>query len=101
MRLPRPTSSSRVNSVRREAAHLGLALRVFPSCFMPDLDPRSVSLMECLGPECVSMLLEWMKTRSAELDVTTSIERAPEMPRQALLFKTVAYQEDAPAVRSP
>ena len=57
--------------------------------------------MECLGPECVSMLLEWMKTRSAELDVTTSSGRAPEVPRQALLFKTVAYQEDAPAVRSP
>jgi len=47
------------------------------------------------------MLLEWMKTRSAGLDVTTSIERAAETPRQAHLFKTVAYQEDAPAVRSP
>ncbi len=57
--------------------------------------------MECLGPECVSMLLDWMKTRSAGLDLSTGSERAPEMPRQALLFKTVAYQEDAPAVRTP
>jgi len=47
------------------------------------------------------MLLDWMKARTAGLDLTTGSERAPEMPRQALLFTSAAYQEDAPAVRSP
>jgi restriction system protein len=56
--------------------------------------------MECLGPECVAMLLEWLKTRSAGLASNPVAEDSPGAPRQALLFGTIAYQEDAPAIRS-
>ena len=42
--------------------------------------------MECLGPECVSMLLEWMKTRTAGLDLTTGIERTPECPARRPVY---------------
>jgi restriction system protein len=45
------------------------------------------------------MLLDWMRTRTAGLD-PSSTERAPETPRQAFLFTTAPYQEDAPAVRT-
>jgi restriction system protein len=47
------------------------------------------------------MLLEWIKTRCAEGDPTARTEPATETPRQALLFTTAAYQEEAPAIRTP
>jgi restriction system protein len=58
--------------------------------------------MVCLGPECVTMLLEWLKSRSAELARAggTLPETSPMGLRQGLLFGSVAYQEDAPAIRS-
>jgi restriction system protein len=46
------------------------------------------------------MLLEWLKSRTAELAPGPLGESSPGAPRQALLFGTVAYQEDAPAIRS-
>jgi restriction system protein len=48
------------------------------------------------------MLLEWLKSRTAELASNSLSEesRSGNVPRQALLFRTIAYQEDAPAIRS-
>ncbi len=49
---------------------------------------------ECLGPQCASMILEWLKTHAAE-------DRATSSEHQGLLWTTVPYQEEAPAIRSP
>ena len=58
--------------------------------------------MECLGPRCAAMLLEWLKaqrealaepSRSGQPGSTTS-------GRQGSLWASVAYQDDAPAIRS-
>src|SRR6187397_616270 len=54
--------------------------------------------MECLGPQCASMLLEWIKARAAGLDGEPATPQAT--PRQASLFTSAPYQEDAPAIRS-
>lgn len=51
--------------------------------------------MECLGPQCATMLLEWLQARSAAADGGAANGR-----QQGLLWTTVPYQEDAPAIRS-
>ncbi len=51
--------------------------------------------MECLGPQCAAMIVEWLRARSEE---QRTDGRAP--ASQSRLFATVAYQEDAPAIRS-
>jgi restriction system protein len=58
--------------------------------------------MECLGPECVSMLLEWLKARGAELaPASPTGTRAPQATsRQGILWTAVAYHDEAPAIRS-
>ncbi len=60
--------------------------------------------MECLGPQCASMLLEWLKARSEEnseglADAGGGIDSSKR--RQGTLFTASAYQEDASAVRTP
>lgn len=58
--------------------------------------------MECLGPRCASMLLEWLQAQrsvaseSAKVGVPTQAGSG----RQGLLWGSVAYQDDAPAIRS-
>lgn len=47
--------------------------------------------MECLGPECASMLLEWFRARS---------EGGGEATKQGVLWKAAPYQEDAAAIRT-
>ena len=54
--------------------------------------------MECLGPQCASMLLEWIKAQAAGLDGEPATPR--DRPRQATLWTSAPYQEDAPAIRS-
>jgi restriction system protein len=54
--------------------------------------------MECLGPECITMLLEWLKARGAAMAAAGEGTRGGSP--QALLWTTVPYQEDAPAIRS-
>jgi len=54
--------------------------------------------MECLGPQCATMLLDWLKTRAEGHDGKVSGE--PGSPRQASLFLTAPYQEDASQIRS-
>jgi restriction system protein len=55
--------------------------------------------MECLGPQCASMLLEWLKTQREALDGPAA---APTRgaPRQGVLWTSAPYQDDAPAIRS-
>jgi restriction system protein len=54
--------------------------------------------MECLGPQCASMLLEWFKERSNTAQKGT--DSASPGNRQALLWSSTPYQDDAPAIRS-
>ena len=56
--------------------------------------------MECLGPECVSLLLEWIKARGAELAAPAVAGASQPIARQAVLWTAVPYQDDAPAIRS-
>ena len=48
--------------------------------------------MECLGPECANLLIQWLQARAAA--------PATSAPSQARLFTSLPYQEDAPAIRS-
>lgn len=58
--------------------------------------------MECLGPRCAAMLLEWLKTqREAPAEPARSGQQGPSASgRQGLLWASVAYQDDAPAIRT-
>jgi restriction system protein len=56
--------------------------------------------MECLGPECVSMLLEWLKARGSELATPSVAGASPAASRQAMLWTSVPYEHEAPAIRS-
>ena len=61
--------------------------------------------MECLGPRCAAMILDWMRSQrepSAELPAPKGTRAdSPGVPgRQGLLWGSVAYQDDAPAIRS-
>lgn len=64
----------------------------FPRTTCPE-EPHDA--MECLGPQCAEMMLEWLKTRSEGAG-----GRPPESARQALLWKAAPYQEEAPALTS-
>lgn len=55
--------------------------------------------MECLGPQGVLMLLDWLKERLAEYEAAPEADR-PGKSTQTLLFRSAPYQEDAPAIRS-
>jgi restriction system protein len=55
--------------------------------------------MECLGPQCASMMLQWLKERAAEMVATPGTDR-PTTPRQGMLWTSAPYQEDAPAIRT-
>src|SRR5262249_29059275 len=54
--------------------------------------------MECLGPQCASLVLEWLKAQAA----TGTGEGAAEAAKltQSSLFSAVAYQEEAPWITS-
>jgi restriction system protein len=60
--------------------------------------------MECLGPRCAAMLLEWLKTQREALDEPARSGQPTSSPsslsRQGLLWSSVPYQDDAPAIRS-
>ena len=57
--------------------------------------------MECLGPQCAAMLLEWLRERSGEAEKSLLPRNTAEMPRQGLLWKTAPYSEEAPVIASP
>jgi restriction system protein len=53
--------------------------------------------MECLGPQCASVLLDWLRARiEGEADRSAPAVTA----RQGLLWHAAPYQEDAPAIGS-
>jgi len=52
--------------------------------------------MDCLGPQCAEMLLEWLKTRTE----TSNGEPEKAKPAQGLLWRAAPYQEEAPAITS-
>ena len=54
--------------------------------------------MECLGPQCASMLLEWLKARSAEAEQSASQESRPVALRQGLLWTAAPYSEESPVI---
>jgi restriction system protein len=58
--------------------------------------------MECLGPRCAAMLLDWVKTQREALDdsATSARSAGDSSGRQGLLWASLPYQEDAPAIRS-
>jgi restriction system protein len=55
--------------------------------------------MECLGPQCASLVLDWLKTQATALPQTQPASGTP--PYQGLLWTSVPYQEDAPAITTP
>ncbi|MFO0951075.1 MAG: restriction endonuclease [Isosphaeraceae bacterium] len=59
--------------------------------------------MECLGPQCAAMLLEWLRNhaRGDEPATTTQSDTGPSPSRQASLFKSAPYSDEAPALRTP
>jgi restriction system protein len=58
--------------------------------------------MECLGPQCAAMLLEWLKQTGAELGSSSATPPAsnPSTSRQGTLWTALPYQEDAPSLRN-
>jgi restriction system protein len=57
--------------------------------------------MECLGPQCAAMLLEWIKAQAAGSDRAGGAPDDAGRPRQGLLWKAAPYQEEAPAITAP
>jgi restriction system protein len=53
--------------------------------------------MECLGPQCASMLLEWLKARAGTTDASPAGPGGP-ASRQGLLWTAAPYSEEAPAI---
>lgn len=55
--------------------------------------------MECLGPECASMVLAWLKSRAnGEGAPPAPSSEAP--PAQQTLWPVEAFREDAPSIRT-
>jgi restriction system protein len=54
--------------------------------------------MECLGPQCAAMLLDWLKARAAGSDGMDAVAAGEGPPRQGLLWTAAPYQEEAPAI---
>jgi restriction system protein len=53
--------------------------------------------LDCMGPECAEMVLNWLKSRAPSQPNGGS---SAGEPRQGLLWKAAAYQEEAPAIGS-
>jgi restriction system protein len=56
--------------------------------------------MECLGPQCASMLLEWLKSRSQNLDQNPSEQTSGGGPRQGVLWSSAPYHDESSAIRT-
>jgi restriction system protein len=55
--------------------------------------------MECLGPQCAAMLLEWLRARSGETEKPPPAS-GKEISRQGLLWTSAPYIEEAPRLTS-
>lgn len=56
--------------------------------------------MECLGPQCAAMLVDWLRERAAGTDQDDAGNLTVERPRQGLLWKSAPYSEEATAITS-
>jgi restriction system protein len=56
--------------------------------------------MECLGPQCAALVLDWLKARAAAGADAGSPDAHATAPRQGLLWTLVPYDDEAPAIRS-
>jgi restriction system protein len=56
--------------------------------------------MECMGPQCATLLLDWLKSRAAGSSHEDDAKGPPDGARQALLWSLVPYEDEAPAIRS-
>ena len=54
--------------------------------------------MECLGPQCASMLLEWLRARAGESATGLPEATSGTELRQGLLWTAAPYNEDAPVL---
>jgi restriction system protein len=54
--------------------------------------------MECLGPQCAAMLLDWIKARAANSSGDATESSAAPRQRQGLLWTAAPYQDEAPAI---
>ena len=57
--------------------------------------------MECLGPQCAAMLLDWIKARAAGSGGEDANPSGPGRPRQGLLWTAAPYLDEAPAITTP
>jgi len=57
--------------------------------------------MECLGPQCAAMLLEWLRERTGEAEKNRSPGNGSELLRQTLLWNAAPYSEETPVITSP
>jgi restriction system protein len=53
---------------------------------------------ECFGPQCAAILIEWLQAQAAMRGGDSAREGGPRVPRQALLWTTAPYSEEAPAL---
>jgi restriction system protein len=56
--------------------------------------------MECLGPQCAAMLLEWLKARRGESEGTAGPQSGT-VPLQGLLWTAAPYSEESALITSP
>ena len=56
--------------------------------------------MECLGPQCASMLLEWLRRRTAEGEQGPSSEPRAVALHQGSLWTAAPYSEESPVISS-
>jgi restriction system protein len=56
--------------------------------------------MECLGPQCASMLLEWLKGRTGESAPGPPSTSSHVSQQQGLLWTAAPYTEEAPVIGS-
>jgi restriction system protein len=54
--------------------------------------------MECLGPRCAAMILEWLKEQSA--GTSEEARQAERAVAQRTFWTSVAYDEESPAIRT-
>ena len=57
--------------------------------------------MECLGPQCAAMLLDWLKARAAGSGGDGSAPAGDSRPQQGLLWTAAPYLDEAPAITTP
>ncbi len=65
--------------------------------------------MECLGPQCAAMLLDWLRARADGSAAVPTVGNTgassgldtSETTRQGLLWKSAPYVEEAPALTTP